>query len=84
MPIKHDPAEIYQIGFNAGLDALDNINDSLGNVPPDVLKDALAGLLTAATRCTYAFAPNEDAATEFIELSRKFGLEDFKKQKGAE
>ena len=78
---KNDTAETFEIGFNAGLSALDIINDSLGNVPPHVLKDALAGLLTAATRCTYAFAPNEEAANEIIELSRQFGLKDFKKQK---
>ena len=78
---KNDTAETYEIGFNAGLDALDIINDSLGNVPPHVLKDALAGLLTAACRCTYDFAPNEEAATEIIELSRKLGLEDVYYQK---
>jgi hypothetical protein len=78
---KNDTGKTYEIGFDAGLDALENINDSLGNVPPCILKDALAGLLTAACRCTYAFAPNEEAATELIELSRKFGLNDVQRQK---
>lgn len=80
-PKKNDTGKTYEIGFNAGLSALENINNSLGNVPPHVLKNALAGLLTAACRCAYAFAPNEEAATEIIELSRKFGLEDVRRQK---
>ena len=78
---KNDTGKTYEIGFDAGLDALENINNSLGNVPPHVLKDAFAGLLTAACRCAYAFAPNEEAATELIELSRQFALEDEQRQK---
>ena len=81
MPIKHDPAEIYEIGYNAGLDALASIDKT---VQADALQCALVGLLTAACNCTYSFAPTEEAATELIEVSRNLGLEDFKKQKGAE
>tara|TARA_R110000823_G_scaffold206095_1_gene336838 strand:- start:142 stop:420 length:279 start_codon:yes stop_codon:yes gene_type:complete len=78
----YDTVETYKIGFNAGLDSLDSIRQQLGGkVEPDVLKDALAGLLTACMRCTYAFAPTQEAAEELIELSQKFGLEDFKKEK---
>ena len=75
----HNTAETSEIGFNAGLDS---IHQKLGGkVEPAVLKDALAGLLTACMRCTYAFAPTQEAAEELIELSQKFGLEDFKKEK---
>lgn len=78
----HNTAKTYEIGFNAGLDSLDSIHQKLGGkVEPAVLKDALAGLLTACMRCTYAFAPTQEAAEELIELSQKFGLEDFKKEK---
>tara|TARA_R110000803_G_scaffold134105_1_gene201187 strand:+ start:504 stop:782 length:279 start_codon:yes stop_codon:yes gene_type:complete len=78
----HNTAKTYEIGFNAGLDSLDSIHQQLGGkVEPAVLKNALAGLLTACMRCTYAFAPTQEAAEELIELSQKFGLEDFKKEK---
>ena len=79
---KNDTAGTYEIGFNAGLDSLDSIHQQLGGkVEPAVLKDALAGLLTACMRCTYAFAPTQEAAEELIALSQKFALEDFKKEK---
>lgn len=81
MTIKHDTAEIYEIGYNAGLDALASIDKTAG---ADALPSALVGLLTAACNCAYSFAPNENAATELIELSRNLSLEDLKKQKGAE
>ena len=63
-----DTEKGYSIGYEAGLDALDKINEVLGDDDPMALKDALAGMMVSAMACAYAFAPSEEIAEELKKI----------------
>tara|TARA_R110002020_G_scaffold114992_2_gene264490 strand:+ start:221 stop:466 length:246 start_codon:yes stop_codon:yes gene_type:complete len=70
----------YSVGYQAGLDALDKINEALGDNDPLALKNALAGIMVSAMSCTYAFAPNGKVAEELISTAQQFALKNWEKE----
>ena len=67
----------YDVGYNAGLDALDVCHKSKAKE-----KDALAGLMTAVMHAAYAMAPTEEAAEELITWAQQTALQNWIKEKG--
>ena len=67
----------YDVGYNAGLDALDVCHKSKANE-----KDTLAGLMTVVMHAAYAMAPTEEAAEELITWAQQTALENWIKEKG--
>ena len=72
-----DTEQGFQLGHSLGLDALDKINEELGDDNIEALKDALAGLMTAGMHCAYAFAPTEEIAEELISTCQQFALKNW-------
>ena len=72
--------DTYEIGYRAGLDALDKINEALGDDDPMALKDAVAGMMVSAMHCAYAFAPTEEVAEELISTSQQFALKNWEEE----
>ena len=72
--------ESYSVGYEAGLKALDKINELLGDDDSLALKDALAGMMVSAMSCAYAFAPNEKVAEELISTAQEFALSNWEKK----
>ena len=68
----------FNIGYNAGLDALEQLDKKgVGE------RDALAGLLSAITHATYAMAPTEEQAEELITWAQYEALYNWtEKEKG--
>ena len=75
-----DTQEGYTVGHEAGLDALDKINEVLGDNDPLALKDALAGMMVSAMACAYAFAPTEEVAEELISTAQQFALKNWEEE----
>ena len=75
-----DTEKGYSIGYEAGLDALDKINEALGDDDPMALKDALAGMMVSAMACAYAFAPTEEVAEELISTAQQFALKNWEEE----
>ena len=75
-----DTQESYEIGYQAGLDALDKINEVLGDDDPMALKDALAGMMVSAMSCAYAFAPTEEVVEELISTAQQFALKNWEEE----
>jgi hypothetical protein len=69
-----DTQKGYSVGYEAGLDAIDQIHKALGDNDPLALKDALAGMMVSAMACAYAFAPSEEIAEELISTAQQFAL----------
>ena len=69
----------YDVGYNAGLDALEVCSKSRANE-----KDALAGLMTVVMHAAYAMAPSEEMAEEIITWAQQTALENWIKEKGDE
>ena len=70
----------YSVGYEAGLKALDKINEVLGDDDPMALKDALAGMMVSAMACAYSFAPSEEIAEELITTAQQFALKNWDEQ----
>lgn len=64
--------ENFSSGYNAGLDALENI--SLINENPD--HEILAGLLSSIMNCIYYYAPSEKAANDLIKFAVDYAIEE--------
>lgn len=62
----------FDNGYNAGLDALENL--SLINQNPD--HEILAGLLSSIMNCIYYYAPSEKAANDLIKFAVDFAIEE--------
>lgn len=62
----------FDSGYNAGLDALENI--SLINKNPD--HTMLAGLLSSIMNCIYYYAPSEKAANDLVKFAVDFAIEE--------
>ena len=77
-----DTEKSYSVGYEAGLDALDKINEVLGDDDPMALKDALAGMMVSAMACAYAFAPSEEIAEELISTAQQFALKNWEEENG--
>jgi len=75
-----DTEKAYSVGYEAGLDALDKINEVLGDDDPMALKNALAGMMVSAMACTYAFAPSEEVAEELISTAQQFALKNWEEE----
>ena len=75
-----DTEKSYSVGYEAGLDALDKINEVLGDDDPMALKDALAGMMVSAMACAYAFAPTEEVAEELISTAQQFALKNWEQE----
>ena len=75
-----DTEKSYSVGYEAGLDALDKINEALGDDDPMALKDALAGMMVSAMACAYAFAPSEEIAEELISTAQQFALKNWEEE----
>ena len=75
-----DTEKSYSVGYEAGLDALDKINEVLGDDDPMALKDALAGMMVAAMACAYAFAPSEEIAVDLISTAQQFALKNWEEE----
>ena len=70
--------ESYQIGHEAGLDALEALGKSGASEHA-----ALAGLLAVVMHATYAMAPSEKIADDLIEFSQEQAIENWVKQEDA-
>ena len=64
--------ENFSSGYNAGLDALENI--SLINENPD--HEILAGLLSSIMHCVYFYAPSEKAFNDLIKFAVDYAIEE--------
>ena len=62
----------FDNGYNAGLDALENI--SLINKNPD--HEILAGLLSSIMNCIYFYAPSEKAASDLVQFAVDYAKEE--------
>jgi len=62
----------FDNGYNAGLDALENI--SFINENPD--HEILAGLLSSIMNCIYYYAPSEKAASDLVKFAVDFAIEE--------
>ena len=62
----------FDNGYNAGLDALENI--SFINENPD--HEILAGLLSSIMNCIYFYAPSEKAASDLVQFAVDFAIEE--------
>ena len=75
-----DTEKSYSVGYEAGLDALDKINEVLGDDDPMALKDAVAGMMVSAMSCAYAFAPTEEVVEELISTAQQFALKNWEEE----
>tara|TARA_R100001163_G_scaffold20942_1_gene18012 strand:- start:288 stop:530 length:243 start_codon:yes stop_codon:yes gene_type:complete len=75
-----DTQKGYSVGYEAGLDAIDQIHKALGDNDPLALKDALAGMMVSAMACAYAFAPSEEIAEELISTAQQFALKNWEEK----
>jgi hypothetical protein len=75
-----DTQKGYSVGYEAGLDAIDQIHKALGDNDPLALKDALAGMMVSAMACAYAFAPSEEIAEELISTAQQFALKKWEQE----
>jgi len=64
--------ENFSSGYNAGLDALENI--SFINENPN--HEILAGLLSSIMNCIYFYAPSEKAASDLVQFAVDFAKEE--------
>ncbi len=64
--------ENFSIGYNEGLNALENI--SLHNENPD--HAILAGLLSSIANCVYYYAPSEKDANELFKFAMDYAKEE--------
>ncbi|ANS02976.1 hypothetical protein [uncultured Mediterranean phage uvDeep-CGR0-AD1-C123] len=76
-----DTQKGYSVGYEAGLDAIDQIHTALGDNNPLALKDALAGMMVSAMSCAYAFAPTEEVAEELISTAQQFALKNWEQER---
>ena len=77
-----DTEKGYSIGYEAGVDAIDQIHKALGDDNPMALKDALTGMMVSAMHCVYAFAPTEEVAEELISTAQQFSLKNWEQENG--
>jgi len=62
--------ENFSIGYNEGLNALENI--SLENENPD--HAILAGLLSSIANCVYYYAPSEKDANDLFKFAMDYAI----------
>mgnify|MGYP003150457924 CR=1 FL=1 len=65
----------YDAGYQAGLDALDNLAKSGATE-----RDGLAGLMAVVPHAAYSMAPTEETALALIEFSQQVALENGRKE----
>ena len=75
--MKTDKA--FEIGRDAGLDALDALGEIFDGKNEAAVPAALTGLLTAIMACAYAMAPEPEVADEIIATARKWAKEEVEK-----
>ena len=73
---KMNPEESFDVGYQAGLDALDVCDKSKAKE-----KDALAGLMSVVMHSAYAMAPTEEMAQELITWAQQTALQNWEKEK---
>ena len=71
----------YDIGFQAGNDALNAIEDYFYGNSEDHVKDSLLGLLVFLMTSSYALAPTPESAEVLISTAQKTALENWEKGK---
>jgi len=64
--------ENFSSGYNAGLDALENISSINENPNHEIL----AGLLSSIMNCIYFYAPSEKAASDLVQFAVDFAKEE--------
>ena len=72
-----DIQESYAAGHDAGLDALEVLQNTGANY-----RHGLAGLMAVVMHAAYAMAPTEEAAEELITFSQQQALLDWETEKG--
>ena len=77
MSINEDKA--YDIGFQAGSDALNAIEDYFYGTNDDNVKHSLMGLLVFLMSSTYSLAPTPESAEILISTAQKTALENWEK-----
>lgn len=71
----------YDIGFQAGSDALNVIEDYFHGTSDHNVKDSLMGLLVFLMSSSYALAPTPESAEVLISTAQKTALENWEKGK---
>ncbi len=71
----------YNIGLQAGSDALNVIEDYYYGTRQDNVKHSLLGLLVFLMSSSYALAPTPESAEELISTAQKTALENWEKGK---
>ena len=74
----------YDIGFQAGNDALNAIEDYFYGNSEDHVKDSLLGLLVFLMSSSYVLAPTPESAEVLISTAQKTALENWEKGKNIE
>ena len=69
----------YDIGFQAGRDALNVIEDQFYGAGDDNVKYSLKGLLVFLMTSSYALAPTPESAEALISIAQKTALENWEK-----
>ena len=73
--------DAYNIGFQAGSDALNVIEDYFYGTKKEHVKDSLLGLLVFLMSSSYALAPTPESAEQLISTAQKTALEIWEKGK---
>ena len=76
-----DADKAYDIGFQAGRDALSVIEDYFYGASEGNVKDSLMGLLVYLISSCYAVAPTPESAEVLISTAQKTALENWEKGK---
>ena len=76
-----DSEKAYDIGFQAGSDALNAIEDYFYDNSEDHVKHSLLGLLVVLMSSSYALAPTSESAEVLISTAQKTALESWEKEK---
>ena len=74
-----DADKAYNIGFQAGSDALNVIEDYFYGASEDNVKDSLMGLLVFLISSCYAASPTPESAEVLISTAQKTALENWEK-----
>mgnify|MGYP001202751158 CR=1 FL=1 len=71
----------YDIGFQAGIDALHTIEDYFYGSSEENVKDSLVGLLVFLMSSCYTSAPTPESAELLISTAQKTALENWERGK---
>lgn len=79
MSNKQNINELFDIGYEIGVNAIDTLGNKTNNQPSS---HELAGLLSSILNFAYVFAPNENVADSLVEFATEFAkkeAEEYKK-----